>query len=605
MSNVTETVGGAMGAAGAGGSLESHGLPHPIPEQSSTPSSSVYSRTWWELFKKKYTGKNWVENHAQEELEWHRAIKAGVSESVERAGSDGPFLRKLCQGDLYYLCKHVLGYRDMVWRLHKPLCVLAEQVEVRHKLAIWPRKHFKTTVCTIGGGIQAILRNPEVAILMGTGTAKLVREVTHEVKQHFMVNETFRGLFPELRPQTKEWGTLDQFTVPGRKLIRKEPTWQAASTGTSLTGGSYDMFLADDLIDMDDVNTRDLLNVTEQWVGMVRFILKYQEDTPQTWSGTRYHYSDIYSKKIADGVESGGKFVVWVRQAIEDGESIFEERPGCRLQDYKRTLETGTPVEKAVFAAQMMQNPVPVGEAMDREKIRYHEDDEEAVRVGHVYMCCDTAANKNESADYHGFVVWLCTYGVNDTGVVRKEMHALEAYQKRVDQFGFWDEVYRLFRQYDKMGSPVLGITMQKEVIESVYMSSYEKAREEYGVPLPLIEARIHKMDKKKRISRLLPWLKDGSAQLRRGQTDFEDQLVFGEKSSYDDIADPASDVVEVATWPEKAVEVKVRKEFRGFTLGEAWKALEDQMAKCERENEERAERESDVERDTEMAQVE
>jgi hypothetical protein len=182
------------------------------------------------------------------------------------------------------------------------LAVLAGEARVKHKLALFPRKHFKTTVCTISSAIQSILRDPELAILMGTGTAKLVREVTHEVKQHFMVNHQFRTLFPEFIPTQREWGTLDQFTVPGRKLIRKEPTWQAASTGTSLTGGSYDMFYADDLIDMDDVNTRDLLAATEQWVGMVRFILKYQEETPQMWSGTRYHFNDIYAKKMCESI---------------------------------------------------------------------------------------------------------------------------------------------------------------------------------------------------------------------------------------------------------------------------------------------------------------
>jgi hypothetical protein len=433
------------------------------------------------------------------------------------------------------------------------------------------------------------LREPEIAILMGTGTAKLVREVTHEVKAHFQVNSRFQSYFPEFIPQQKEWGTLDQFTVPGRKLIRKEPTWQAASTGTSLTGGSYDMFFPDDLIDMDDVNTPELMAATEQWVGMVRFILKYQEETPQTWSGTRYHFSDIYSHKLADDVTNGGKFVVYVRQAIEDGNSIFPERPGCRLADYKRTLTQGTPVEKAVFAAQMMQNPVPVGEAIDRGALRYHNDGDEETRAGHVYICCDTAASKKESADFHGFVVWLCAWGVGESGQPRKELHALEAYQRRVDQFGFWDEVYRLFFKYGDMGAPVLGITLQKEVIENVYMSSYERAREEQGVPLPLLEARIHKLDKKKRISRLLPWLKDGSAQLRRGQTEFEDQLVYGEKASHDDIADPASDVVEVATWPERVTPV-VKKQFRGFSEGEAWRALEKQVADAEARAEELAE---------------
>ena len=575
--------GGGMGAAGGRGSVSGDGLVQ------ANPVGKFDVGQWWSQFQKKFTGKNWAATWRDSETRYYRNIEQGAAGWTREFGNTDEFYRNLCRQDLYFLGKEVLGYKDMAYRLHFPLSVLAGEARVKHKLALFPRKHFKTTVCTISSAIQSLLRDPEIAILMGTGTAKLVREVTHEVKQHFMVNRQFRALFPEFVPQQREWGTLDQFTVPGRKLIRKEPTWQAASTGTSLTGGSYDMFYADDLIDMDDVNTRDLLAATEQWVGMVRFILKYQEETPQMWSGTRYHFSDIYSHKLAgDDVTKGGRFVVWVRRAIEDGESIFGERPGCRMSDYQRTLTTGTPVEKAVFAAQMMQNPVPVGEAIAREAIQYHNDGDEETKAGHVYINCDTAASKKESADFHGFVVWLCTWGVGPSGNPRKEMHALEAYQKRVDQFGFWAEVYRLFLKYGDIGSPVLGVTLQKEVIENVYMSSYEKAREEQGVPLPLIEARIHKLDKQKRISRLLPWLKDGSAKLRRGQTEFEDQLVFGEKASHDDIADPASDIVEVATWPEReAGPVKVRKEWRGFSEGEAWAALEKQVADAEAKIEE------------------
>jgi hypothetical protein len=280
---------------------------------------------------------------------------------------------------------------------------------------------------------------------------------------------------------------------------------------------------------------------------------------------------------------------VWVRQAIEDGKSIFEERTGCALADYRHVLDHGTPVQKAVFMAQMMQTPTPVNEQLDRAAIQYHSDSDDEIRAGYVFMNLDTAASSKEKADFHGFVVWLCTWGQDEKGNWRKEFHALEAFQKRVDQFGFWDEVYRLFFKYSDV-SPVMGITLQKEVIENVYMSSYEKARLEHGVPLPLIEARIHKADKQKRISRLLPWFKDGSAKLRRGQVEFEDQLVYGDKAPNDDIADPASDVVEVAKWPECPVAEKkaISRAPMPTSEREAWNLLSKQMAEAEREEEER-----------------
>ena len=566
---------GGMGALRGGGAFVEHGL-----VDAGGVGFSV--KAWWAEFQKIYTGENWAQNWRETEKTFYHSIERRAQEHAREFGDMQEFYRTVCRANLYFFAKEVLGYRDMSFRLHFPLCALVSEKKVLHKLALFPRKHFKTTVCTIAGAIQTVLRDPEVAILMATGTAKLVREVTAEVKQHFQLNARFRQLFPEFVPVAKEWGTLDQFTVPGRKRVRKEPTWQAASTGTALTGNSYDEFLADDLIDYDDVNTKELIENTRQWVSSVKFLLKYQDSTPQTWSGTRYHFGDVYADKLADSVEKDGKFVVWVRQAIEDGQSIFPERKGCTLTDYNRILTHGSPKDKAVFQAQMMQNPTPETSSVPREKIKYHADTEADIGAQNLYLCLDAAASGSEKADFCAFVVWGATEG--------KELHCHEAFELHCGPFEFVAEVFRLFEKYAGLGSALQAVTLQKEVIEKVFRSIFEKEMDARGVRLPLAGVSVHKADKRKRINRIVPWFEDGKAKLRRGQVDFENQLIFGDKVAHDDIADCASDIVEVMVFPVAKAAEMVKREFRGYSGPiEAWRALHKQMDEAEIEAEGRA----------------
>jgi len=598
-----------MGAAAGRGSNGTDGLSEAnrgglieknLPEKNLVSTAAVAAfdavqlKSWWSEFQQKYTGAAWQAQWRLVECRYHQAIEQRRSLAEREGGRDGEtkFFREVCQRDSYFLGKEVLGYKDMNFRLHFPLCVLVSEQRVLKKLLLLPRKHLKTTLATITGSIQDMLRDPDCALLMGTGTAKLVREVTHEIKQHFLHNALLRSYFPEYVPTAREWGTLDAFTLPCRKKIRKEPTWQAASTGTSLTGGSYDKFVPDDLIDLDDVNTKDLLEQTEMWVSMVRFLLKFQDSSPQTWSGTRYHAADIYSKKMNESVEKGGEFIVWLRRWIEDGKAIWEERKSVQLADYQKVMTTGTAMQKATVMAQMMQDPTPLENTVAREKIQYHDDREAEIVAGHVYLNLDTAASAKEQADYHGFVVHLCCWAAGKDGKPRKEIHALEAFQKRVNQFEFWDIVFALAAKYRDLGSPVMGVTLQKEVIENVYLSSYALAMEKHGFPLPLMEARIHKSDKPKRMSQLYPWINDGTYRLRRDQTEFENQLVFGRKSEFDDIADPASDIIAAATWPESPATVAApvsKPKWTGVSSAkEAWRMQHKQMD----EQEEAAERE-------------
>ncbi len=215
-------------------------------------------------------------------------------------------LRRKCQTDLYWLCKEVLGYKDMVEHVHKRICEtyvrknpdkgIFEQDETKLKMVLAPRGTFKTCV-DIGDVIQWVLCFPNVRVLILTGRQDLAWRMIREIKQHFQTNATLRELFPEFcPPKDSKWGTDDEFTTPARNVIRREPTVSSSTIASVNAGSHFEVIKPDDCQNEINSSTPDqCLKVIEAFDGL-EYLLEpggYIEI-----NGTRYKSYDLYGRLL-------------------------------------------------------------------------------------------------------------------------------------------------------------------------------------------------------------------------------------------------------------------------------------------------------------------
>src|SRR3990167_7753854 len=115
--------------------------------------------------------------------------------------------RRLCQQSLYYLCKEVLAYHDMVPHVHGEMCHFSTYPSFgRFRQINVPRTYFKTWVLTIGKAIWLTLpdeqgyyksiypyRGPNVRILIASNVIDNAAKMIYKIKQEWMSNERLRG----------------------------------------------------------------------------------------------------------------------------------------------------------------------------------------------------------------------------------------------------------------------------------------------------------------------------------------------------------------------------------------------------------------------------
>src|SRR6267378_1837759 len=68
--------------------------------------------------------------------------------------------------DLFFFNSGVLGMRDMTISCHGPVCAYINLNPKQFKMILEPRDHLKTSVITIGGSMQMVVKNPENRLLI-------------------------------------------------------------------------------------------------------------------------------------------------------------------------------------------------------------------------------------------------------------------------------------------------------------------------------------------------------------------------------------------------------------------------------------------------------
>ncbi|MFH2047775.1 MAG: hypothetical protein ABIK92_21830 [Pseudomonadota bacterium] len=207
------------------------------------------------------------------------------------------------RNNLYYLCRYILQYEDMS-TFHKQLGKFYDNNRHYAQFHLHPRGHFKTTMLTIGGKAQLILRQPDITILLLANTVENAETILTSMRMHFITNDKFRTLYPEHVPQRRsQEGTNSKFTTPARtKLWIRQATIETAGIDRALVSRHFDHIHYDDIVDDKNTTTPELRIKNWQAYNTSLSLVDGRDLNGNPWVhlvGTRWHMDDTYSRLLA------------------------------------------------------------------------------------------------------------------------------------------------------------------------------------------------------------------------------------------------------------------------------------------------------------------
>lgn len=262
-------------------------------------------------------------------------------------------LRESAQTNLFFLAKGILGYDQVELGAHGALCNFMVSEKSNRRMVLMPRGFLKSTICTISDSIRLSLCNPNIRILIQNEVLDNATGFLNELKNHWIQGQLLRLLFPELIPQRvmgpgADWAK-DHASVT-RTSISKESTYTASGSGGSPQSKHFEVIKNDDLIGEDAKNSDTVMKKAIKWVGAMKPLLD-RLDGQLDYYGTRKTLSDVYAHIMT---KEKDRLKVFVREPIENGESIFSKMP---LEELQRIMVE----EPDVWAYDYMNNPVGEG----------------------------------------------------------------------------------------------------------------------------------------------------------------------------------------------------------------------------------------------------
>lgn len=247
-------------------------------------------------------------------------------------------LAALGRNSLFFFANAVMGYKDMTERCHGDLCEFADRNPKRFKMMLMPRDHFKSSVITIAGSLQRVVRNPETTQLIANESSTNAERFLRSIRQHAEGNKIFRSLYPEVIPKDLRkvrWNDSELDFARQSKV--PEPTIDCIGMTGANTSRHYGHITIDDPISEEAVKSEKVMQDTiTRLSGYTALLVKPNTDT--IWYvGTRWALWDCYQWAIE---KYGDKLAKFFRSVIDpdDGELIFPELINHEMLALKREI---------------------------------------------------------------------------------------------------------------------------------------------------------------------------------------------------------------------------------------------------------------------------
>lgn len=210
-------------------------------------------------------------------------------------------LQDACRQDLKFLCTKFLGMDAWASPLHDDLATFLDGPDHK-KLILIPRGHLKSSIVTVGWTIQQILRDFNTRVLIASATWDRAREFLAQIS----------GYLTDKSPLCEIFGAFDgpgsKFTQDRIEISQKTSgtargaTVRTAGIETALTGGHPDIIILDDLVEENNISTKE----------QIQKVIRFYENSLDLLDpggkllvvGTRWAESDLYGHIIINEMDS-------------------------------------------------------------------------------------------------------------------------------------------------------------------------------------------------------------------------------------------------------------------------------------------------------------
>lgn len=483
------------------------------------------------------------------------------------ANGDLPALNRaeaeLCKRDLRYLCQEVLGYKD--WDLcHDDLNqFLKENQDAPRELILIPREHLKTSIVTVGGAIQEILKNPNVTILISNLVLSNAEKILSEIKECLMKPDLVAMFGNFVGPL---WNR-DEIVVRQRTSTDKTPTISIGSPDKVLTSQHYDFIILDDILDDSVLGTADQILKTRNYYSKTIDLLKRPHGKLRV-VGTRYDDKDLYGCLMR---EMKDEYKVFFRGATKDntmeGELIFPKKFNHDI--LKKLLK-----EKGSFSfyCQYFNQPINRENQQFKPPVRYWT---ELPPVGRKIVTVDLAP---------GLVPGMQDNPEGDNNAITSTIftpsNQLFVVKYRYGRFNVSQTIDYVFDYVNSENPWAVGIEANAYQRVFIHLLNLEmKKRNKSFQIFPIVQHR----DKFTRLMGLQPLWESGDILLKQGMVELEEEFDRFPRGMHDDILDTLEMALHMVQGKRTAVEAPKPYASTDSVSQRTWELLEKSRARSKK----------------------
>lgn len=427
-------------------------------------------------------------------------------------------IRSSAMENLKVLCTVFLNTKD--WSgVHDELASFLKTAGNRIHIEL-PRGHLKSWIVTKGWAIQQVLKNPDMRVLIVNATeenaVKFMRTIARFLGRGSLMSQIF-GQF-----ESAVWNQ-NELVIRQRKAVLDAPTFMASGLQKTLTSQHYDLIIADDLVEPDNVRTKEQREKVHDFYLSLFDLLEPKGRLVVI--GTRYHQDDLYSKILEEN-SLHGNWSLFIRSCYrEDGSILFPEKfTQAQLDDIKKKSFYH-------FSTQYLNNPIdPENADFRKDWIKYYEVSTSP--PSSLYLTIDPAVSLSKDADWSAFVV--C--GMYSDRRIR----VVDRVRKRCVPSELVDTVFELVEKWrlHRVGietfafQKTLKYDIQRQQRErGIFFSIDELGKRHTGRGEPILS-------KEARIRRLQPYFEQGLVEIRSDMQDLADELLAFPRGKNDDLID-------------------------------------------------------------------
>lgn len=452
-------------------------------------------------------------------------------------------IKTQCKSSIEFLCTQILWANNQpdkkLWDpihddIEKMLCRPA-----RRKLILVPRGHLKSAIITKAYAVRALLRNPNIRILIANQVWDKAREMLYEIKELLTTKSILPKLFGDF--VSNRW-TAEEIVIKQRTEALSAATIATTGIEAETVSSHYDLIILDDIQGLTNSQTKEQRDKVKRYYSAMIDLLEQKGEMIVV--GTRWHQDDVY-QHIMDN--ESNYFDVIVRKVFEHGKFIFPHKFQAKFServkdwvysesscmDYLEYLKRS---KGADFYAQYMNDPIAEENQLFKcDYFRYWQHRPEGL---YTVLTVDLAIGQKQENDYTALIV---------SGKDNNHNIYILDYMR-----GHWrpsDVVDIIFQMRAKWNPDTVGIEVNGFQRTFQYSLEEEMRKRNSHFSITEIKNIIH--SKESRIKALEPYYRSNSESLKDSgkiyhaewmkDKDLEHELLAFPKAKYDDLSDALS----------------------------------------------------------------